>query len=492
MPPSRALPRSAVVDLGSNSVRLVVFEGQGRNPVAIFNEKAVLRLGRGLTATGRLNDDSIDQARTVMNRYHAIARAMGADPFVVLATAAVREATNGQAFVADIESRMPGVKVQILSGEQEASYAALGLACGIPDADGIIADIGGGSLELGVITHGKLQRAETLRLGVIRLSERAGGNPARARELADSEIGGLPWLEAKAGGTLYLVGGAFRALARIEMHRTDYPLAIVHHYQITAAQAADLAMSVAVGPRRLLERIPGLSRRRIDDLPYAAIALRRLITATQARRVVFSANGLREGWYMQNLPPAVRAKDTLIAAGEELSAELARDPALPASLLRWTDPLFPDESPREQRLRHAACLVSDIGVHEHPDYRAEQVFLRLSRQAGIGLNHPERLFLGFALAIRYEADPEAPFLQPLRPLLDMDLLLRAEQLGHALRLAYTLSGATPALLADAKLQRSPSHLTLSLTSGSGVFAGEAVQRRLDRLAESLGLQAILK
>jgi len=485
-------PRLAVVDLGSNSVRLVVFEGRGRNPTAIFNEKAVLRLGRGLTATGRMGAEAVALATTVMNRYHAIARAMGADPFVVLATAAVREAANGAALVADLESRMPGVKVRVLSGEQEAEYAALGLACGIPDAAGILADIGGGSLELGVLNRGRLARAETLRLGVIRLAERAGGNPARARELADAEIGAVSWLEAKAGGTLYLVGGAFRALARIEMHRTDYPLAIVHHYEITAAQAADLAMHVAVGPRRVLERIPGVSRRRIDDLPFAAIALRRLLAATEARRVVFSANGLREGWYMESLAPEVRAKDTLIAAGEELSAQYARDPRLPDALLLWTDPLFPNELPALQRLRHAVCLVSDIGAQEHPDYRAEQVFLRLLRQAGIGLDHPTRLFLAIALAIRYEADPAADFIQPMRPLLALDLLQRAEQLGHALRLAYTLSGGTPALLAKARLQRANPNLVLHLTAGSGVFAGEPVQRRLDRLATSLGLAGIIK
>ena len=251
-------------------------------------------------------------------------------------------------------------------------------------------------------------------------------------------------------------------------------------------------MHVATGPRRLLERIPGVSRRRLDDLPYSAIALRRLLSATKAERVVFSANGLREGWYMETLAPEILRQDTLIAAGEELSRQLARDPSLPAALLRWTDPLFPNESPMLQRLRQATCLVSDVGAHEHPDYRAEQVFWRMLRQAGIGLDHPSRLFLAIALAIRYEAYPEADFMQPLRPLLAPALLARAEELGHALRLAYTLSGGTPALLADTKLQISAQNLTLLLKEGRGVFAGEAVQRRLDRLAAALGLTGTIR
>lgn len=492
MPQNSHLPRQAVVDLGSNSVRLVVFEGSGRNPIAIFNEKAVLRLGKGLTASVMLNPEAVGQALTVMNRYHAIAKAMGADPFVVLATAAVRDATNGPAFVAELEHLMPGTRVRVLSGEQEAHYAALGLACGIPEADGILADIGGGSLELGVLNRGRLAQATTLKLGVIRLADRSGGNFAHARELADREIGALGWLEAKRGGTLYLVGGAFRALARIEMTRANYPLAIVHHYDIAAARAADLALWIGTAPRKALERIPDLSRRRIDDLPFAAIALRRLLAATGAARVVFSANGLREGWYVENLPDSVRSQDTLIAACRELAAALARDPTLPAALLDWTAPLFPRETSLEARLRHAVCLVSDIGAHEHPDYRAEQVFLRLLRQAGIGLDHPARVFLGLALAVRYEADPQARFLMPLRELLPPPLQQRAEQLGHALRLAYTLSGGTPDLLGAAQLQRSAGEVTLLLSKNNGVFAGEAVQRRLDRLAESLGLTGIIR
>src|SRR4051794_17507727 len=152
--PPAETPRCAVVDLGSNSVRLVVYEGQCRNPVAIFNEKAVLRLGRGLQATGRLNEEGISQAFTVLHRYHAVARAMGTSPFEILATAAVRDASNGADFVAGLQARLPGVPIRVLSGLQEAEYSAEGVLCGIPTADGVLADIGGGSLELVRIDRG--------------------------------------------------------------------------------------------------------------------------------------------------------------------------------------------------------------------------------------------------------------------------------------------------------------------------------------------------
>ena len=486
-PPAEA-PRCAVVDLGSNSVRLVVFEGCARNPVPIFNEKAVLRLGRGLEATGVLNEDGVAQALTVMNRYHAIARAMGADPFEVLATAAVRDARNGPAFVASLEARMPGVPIHVLAGAREADLSAAGVLCGIPHADGILADIGGGSLELVRLTAGRRGEGRTLPLGVIRLAERAAGDAVRARALAEIDLATVPWLAEGAGRDLYLVGGAWRALARIHIAQTGYPLNMIHHYTVGREEARDLTGVIAAASRRVLERMPAVPRRRVEDLPFAAIVLRRVLRATGARRVVFSANGLREGWYMERIPADIRAKDPLLAAGHDLAEHYGRDPALPPALLAWTDPLFPGETGEARRLREAACWMSDIGSHDHPEYRAEQAFLRILRQPGIGLDHHARAFLGLTLALRYEAEPEAPFLATGRALLAPEAIQRATVLGCALRLAYTLSAGTPDLLAGTALRVNHT-LVLRLAEGSGVFAGESVTRRLDRLAQALALPA---
>ncbi len=482
-------PRCGVVDLGSNSVRLVVFEGHGRNPIGIFNEKAVLRLGRGMSATGRLNDDGMAQAFTVLHRYHAVARAMGAQPFEVLATAAVRDARNGPDFVAALTARLPGVPIRVLSGLQEAEYSAEGVLCGIPTADGILADIGGGSLEVVRLTAGKRSESQPLRLGVIRLAERSGNDPVRARAIAEADMAEVPWLADGIGADLYLVGGAWRALARIHMAQTGYPLQMVHHYAIGREEARDLAGLISTAGRRALERLPAMPRRRIDDLPFAAVALRRLLRATGVRRVVFSASGLREGWFMQRLPDDVRRQDPLLAAGREMAGRLGRDPSLPPALLAWTQPLFPQETPETRRLREAACWLSDIGSHDHPEFRPEQAFLRVLRQPGIGLDHHTRAFLALVTAMRYEVDATAGFLRPARLLLDVASANRAEVLGIALRLAYTLSAGTPDLLAGTALSLRGGQLVLRLQEDSGVFAGESVMRRLDRLAQAVGLEA---
>jgi exopolyphosphatase/guanosine-5'-triphosphate,3'-diphosphate pyrophosphatase len=482
-------PRSAVVDLGSNSVRLVVFEGRGRNPMVIFNEKAVLRLGRGLHQTGRLNSDGLEQALTVLRRYHALVRAMHADPFEILATAAVRDAANGPDFVRDVQAALPGVPVNVLTGVQEAQLSADGLLCGIPQADGILSDIGGGSMELVHLRAGEMVAAQTTRLGVLRLNDRAEGDPVRARAIAETALAAVPFLSEGVGRDLYLVGGAWRALARIHMEQTGYPLSIVHHYTVDREEARDLAGVIGGANRRQLERLPGVSRRRVDDMPFAAVVLRRLLRATGARRVVFSANGLREGWFMRLVPPEARADPPLLAAGQEMAARYGRSPTLPPALHAWTAPLFDAESLEASRLREAACWMSDIGSHDHPEYRPQQAFFRVLRQPAVALDHHARAFLALTLAIRYDTEPDAGFLDTARMLLDFPNLRRAEILGTALRLAYTLSGGTPELLAGTSLFRDPGRLTLTLQEGSGVFAGESVTRRLERLAQALGLEA---
>lgn len=485
-------PRCGVVDLGSNSVRLVVFEGRGRNPQAIFNEKAVLGLGRGLQTTGRLNEDAIGPALTVLARYHAVAQAMRADPLEVVATAAVRDATNGAAFVADMHERMPGLRVRILTGEEEGRLSADGVLLGFPGADGILGDLGGGSLEVVRLAQGRVARAASLPIGAIRLTERAGGEVVRARAIAEAELATQPWLAEGGGRDLYLVGGAWRALARMHIAQTGYPLAIVHHYVLRREEARDLSGVVMAASRRVLERMPGAPQKRLGDLPFAAVVMRRLLRATGAARVVFSANGLREGWYSRLLPEAVRAKDPLLSAAQGLAAAWAREPGLPPALIAWTDPVFPDQDPAARGMREAACWVSDIGSHDHPEYRAEQAFLRVLRQHGVGLDHHARAFLGLCAALRYEAEPGAAFLGATRVLLDVPTIRRAEAIGAALRLAYTLCGGTPALLAGTALERRGGRLVLRLSEGTGVFAGESVLRRVEQLGAVLGLEAVVE
>ncbi|NHN88072.1 Ppx/GppA family phosphatase [Acetobacter conturbans] len=483
--------RSAVVDLGSNSVRMVVFDGISRNPVPIFNEKAVLRLGRGLTRTGRLNDEGVAMAVDVLRRFHAIACGMNANPFEILATAAVRDASNGPEFVASLRQIMPDVPIRILSGIEEADHSALGVLCGIPEANGLVADIGGGSLELIRIDAEGRHDADTLPLGVIRLSDRAEGELAVAKSLADSDLKGVEWLDSMKGRTLYLVGGAFRALARLQIARTNYPLNILHYYTMTPQTAREMTGWLIQSNRRMLERLPGAPRKRLDDVPFAATVLRRLLKRVEPDRIVFCVDGLREGWYALNVAHELQHEDPLEAVAREMCERLGRSLTLPSALFAWTAEVFPYETARQERLRKVACWLSDVGSHDHPEYRAEQTFLRILWMQGAGVDHEARAALALALAVRYEAETDAAWLAPARALLDADTFTWAVTLGLALRLASALCGGTETLLDGTRLERGDTELCLHLTSARVAVRGDSVKRRLARLGQAMDLETRL-
>ena len=449
--------RSAVVDLGSNSVRLVVFEQAGRTPVAIFNEKAVLRLGRGLQASGKLNPEGVTQALDVMARYPRDRSRDACRP--------VRGAGHRRGARRHQRSRLRGGTPADHARRADphshrrrgGGYSAAGVLAGLPAASGTLADIGGGSLEVVRLADGQILQSQSLKLGVLRLQDRAMGDKVRAKTVVEADLATIPWIGTGAGRDLFLVGGAFRALARLHMAQEEYPLHIVHHYALGLEEARHFAGLVPDLPKRLIERVPGM-RRRADDLPYAAIVLRRLLRAISPARVVFSAQGLREGWFLDRVVPGLPATaNPLVAEARALGLLLGRDPGLPAVLADWTAPLFLDETALERQWREAACELADTGSHDHPEYRAEQSFLRILRQPGSALDHSGRAFLATAVAIRYDAEGDEPFITAIRPLLEERQFRRAERLGLALRLAAMLSGGPARAPGGCHPRARPSH-----------------------------------
>jgi exopolyphosphatase / guanosine-5'-triphosphate,3'-diphosphate pyrophosphatase len=485
--------RIAVIDLGSNSLRLVVFERLGATLLPLLNEKVMCALGRGIAATGRLNRDGVELALANLQRFVALARALGVegvDHPAIIATAAVRDAVDGRAFAAEAE-RQTGVPVHIIDGSEEARLSAAGVLAGIRDADGVVGDLGGGSVELvrvDAAAGGLIGGGVSLPLGPLRLAE-FGDNKRALAEAVERALAGAPVLREAAGKTLYLVGGAWRAIARLHMEQTHYPLHIIHEYTIARRPAEGFFDIIAGQSRRSLERITTISRRRLEVVPLAAFILRRLIAAGRPERIVFSAFGLREGYAFRLLPTAP-GSDPLIAACIGIAASQSRWHGHGDNgdlLLRWTAPIFPDLEPRLRRLHRAACWLSDIAWTEHPDYRAGHAFARSLTMPVAQLDHRERVFIATALHARYGGGAEDPVKLSIAALLDPDATTRARALGLALRLAYTLCGGAIDLLQQVRLQREAQGLMLQLPSTGSLFAGEAVQRRLDVLGRVLGL-----
>jgi exopolyphosphatase / guanosine-5'-triphosphate,3'-diphosphate pyrophosphatase len=483
-PRLRADRRIAVVDIGSNSIRLVVFDGLKRAPFPLFNEKVMCGLGRGLERTGILDPEGVTLALDNLGRFVILAEVMGVKRIDLLATAAVRDASNGKEFVRNVE-KVCRQSVQILSGEEEARLSAMGVLMGMPTATGVMGDLGGGSLELVRLEGGNLGEHATMPLGPLRLAEAAGEDMGKAANLVDAALEPLSWLRDFKGETFYPVGGAWRTLARIHMEQSGYPLHVIQEYRVQRRDLEEMARLIAGMGRKSLSRLANVARRRLEALPYAATVLERVLKAMRPATVAFSAFGLREGHIYDLLPAAERQRDPLLAMASDLATVLGRSAASSADLEAWTGPLFAGETDAQLRVRRAVCELSDFAWREHPDYRADHALNQALHLPFYGVDHRGRCFLALALHARYGGDAEEGIAKLPHGLIDPDSCDRAIVLGLALRLAYALTGGAPELLSHTRLELSKDRLTLKIEPKWRILAGDAVQRRLDALGKAL-------
>src|SRR4051794_10864449 len=479
----RSSSRIAVIDIGSNSIRLVVYDGLHRSPVPLFNEKIMCGLGRTVEKTGRLNPDGVSLAIENIARFARLIDGVDVAQVEVLAMAAVRDASDGAAFGAAIEHRT-GLTVRTIAGAEEAPLSAKGGLAGTPGADGLVGDLGGGSLELVGLDRGVIGPQVTMPLGPLRLIESCGGKLPAAARIIDQHLEALPWLSGHKGRPFYPVGGSWRALAKLHMEQVRHPLHIIHHYTVDGAQLRDFVAVIARQSRSSLDKMSGVSRRRSDTLPFAALALERLLRHVEPSVVVFSAHGLREGLLFDMLSPEEQREDPLVSACAVLAKRIGRF-GQREIMAGWTASLFAGEDDAAARLRRAACLLSDLGWAEHPDYRAEHAYLRVLRMPFAGINHDERAFLALVLHIRYGGRMEDPHVAMARGLLDNAKAAKANILGLALRLAQTLTGGVVTLLQRTALTLDEETLYLTLPEDSLALIGDTVQRRLDSVAKSL-------
>ena len=492
--PPRDLP-IAVVDVGSNSVRLVVYDALRRSPSPIFNEKVLCGLGKGVALTGYLAEDGIERALSELARFKALCELIGVVRIFAVATAAAREAKNGPQFIADAEKAL-GTHIEVLTGKEEARYAAHGVLSAIPDADGIVGDLGGGSLELVDVKNGRIGKGITLPLGPLRLIDMSGGNLAKARKIIDESFAEAKLLSALDGRSFYAVGGTWRNLGRLHMEQVKYPLHVLHHYTIERNTAESVSGLVAGLSPATVRDIAAVSKSRAETLPLGALVLQRLIDLAHPRDITISVFGVREGLLFERLKPAKQETDPLLSAAWDFARRYARSPEHERELCDWTDRLFgndllPETKP-ERRLRHAACLMADIGWRAHPDYRGQRAFNMISQGSFVGVDHPGRIFLGLAVFYRYEGPGNARAPADLRRLVSEHDLRRAEILAAAMRLAYVITAAMPKVLPKVKLELGNGNvLQLTFPRQFASLMGERVEKRFRELATMLGLEPLI-
>ena len=488
-------PPIAVIDIGSNSVRLVIYEGLTRAPTPIFNEKVLAGLGREVQSTGLLAADAVEKALQALRRFRALCDIGGIARLWCVATAACRDAKNGPEFIAAAE-RICRKDIEVLTGKQEAQYSALGVVSGFYGPDGIVGDLGGGSLELVDVHMHKLRNGVTLPLGSLALQDLSDMSIKKAEKIVRRTLDRVPLLQRGEGRSFYAVGGTWRALARLHVWQTGYPLHVMHGYVVPAREALEFSRLVHRVNPEMLSRIEMVNEARRPLLAYAALVLEHIVRIARPRDVIVSALGVREGLLYSELPARERAKDGLIAAAQELNVLRSRSPAHGEELIRWTDRFMAssglDETAEEKRLRHAACLLADIGWRAHPDYRGEQSLNIIANAAFVAVDHPGRTFLALAVFFRHVGLVDDELSPHVRELASARMLDRARVLGASLRVAYLTSASMPGVLPHTPMVVEHGKLKLKLRGRSGALEGERLFNRLRQLARLIGREPVIE
>ncbi|WP_424969449.1 Ppx/GppA family phosphatase [Dinoroseobacter sp. S76] len=482
-PTAQALGRVGVIDVGSNSVRMVVFDGAARSPAYFYNEKVMAGLGAGLSQTGRLNPEGRIRAMDAMKRFVLLAKSMNVTPLVAVATAAMREAEDGPAFREEL-TQETGLRLWVIDGTEEARLSAQGVLLGWPGATGLMCDIGGSSLELAEVAGGRVGRRETSALGPLKLRDVPGGKKGLKAHIKSE----LSTLRGKIDGSydrLFLVGGSWRAIARLDMVRRNYPLAVLHEYRMSPRSVSDTLTWMKSHSLQDLRAMSGIGEARITLLPEAAQVLSPLIRTFRPKEIAISAYGIREGLLYEQMPQKLRDRDPLIEACRYAEAQSARIPGFGRALYEFLKPLFSTEREKTRRLIKAACLLHDISWRAHPDYRAEVCFDTATRANLGGLDHAERIFLGLALLHRYKNSRAGTRFEAFYELLPEKQQKKAEVLGKAMRFGAMLAAQDASKMGRLKLYPKKKILELRMPVETRDLFGEVAEARFKSLATAL-------
>jgi exopolyphosphatase / guanosine-5'-triphosphate,3'-diphosphate pyrophosphatase len=488
-------PPIAVIDIGSNSVRLVIYEGLTRLPTPIFNEKVLAGLGRQVQTTGLLAQDAMETALAALRRFRALCDLLHVRRMWAIATAACRDARNGHIFIAEAE-RICRTPITILTGKREAHLTALGIVSGIHRPDGIVGDLGGGSLELVDVHGSRVRGGMTLPLGGLALQDIAGKSIKKAEKFVVDAFEDLDLLHEGENRTFYAVGGTWRALARLHMWQTGYPFHVMHNYRIPAREALEFSRLVHRVDTETLSKIEVVNAARRPLLAYAALVMENLVRTIKPKEVVISVLGVREGLLYSLLNARERARDPLITAAADLNVLRSRSPRHGEELIAWTDRFIEssglDETADERRLRHAACLLGDIGWRAHPDYRGEQSMNIIAHGAFVSVDHPGRAYLALAVYFRHMGLSEEDLSPRLRELATTRMLDRARVLGAAMRVAYILTAGQGGLLPKTPMVVKRGKLTLKLPGATLQLASDRLAGRLKQIARLVGRDAAIE
>ncbi|MFZ4540557.1 MAG: hypothetical protein ACOYNL_01950 [Rickettsiales bacterium] len=472
----------AIIDIGSNSVRMVVYHALKRVPLPLFNEKYMCALGKGLARTGKLNPEGVKQAEAAIARFLVMANRLAVASLDIIATAAVRDASNGDAFVRSLE-KTHGITITVITGEREAELAAKAVLSSFHEPFGISADLGGGSMELANVERSIVGERASCHLGSLRILDSTDGKRDKMEDLIKSELKAIPWLKESMPPAIYAIGGGFRSLAKIHMKKTGYPLDLVHEYHISRRAVSQMREKLIEMPPEELKALPGISDKRASTIVPTAMVLHQLMSVTSATEVRFSVSGIREGFFFDLLEPKMQKEDALLASANDLAALIGRTGTYGRELYDWMTPLFTGEPLAWRRIRRGLSKLSELAWSIDPNFRANWAYQRIIQSSLKGIDHKERLMLALALYHRYQARWKGD--KSEIKLLDERERQWARCVGLAANLAFQLSGGRGGNLHHAKLSFHDGQVLLMLDEEAAPLRTEAVEKRVEGLGDAL-------
>ena len=457
-----------LIDIGSNSIRLVIYRAGGRLPQPQFNEREVCRLGEGVSENNILTKEATQHALSALRRYALIAIESNLDRLEVFATEAVRQAKNQHEFIKPAEEILK-TKIRILSGYEEADYAARGVISGFFSPDGVVADLGGGSLELMPI-RGQAPEVikgakNSLPLGYL--------NEVGEKEIKEA-LSEFKWLKDWRGTQLYVVGGAWRALATAFSVKSKRRLDIVHGLELMPVRLFDLMEEIEASGGE----VEGIPPARRPNMWQAIKVMRVLLKVVKPDKVIFSSYGAREGILYEQLSVA---PDPLLAGVKEYADMWQRHEGLGKALSEAMEGFISFLPKKYQRLGRAVSFLADITWLDFPDYRAPLAVDKMLGLSVVGITHSERIWMAAVLYVRYRgAFPEKGI---FRGRLSRKERKSACFIGLALRMLMTLSGGIPALITPISITAEKKTLTIAIPKDYKKLDSQLIERRIEAITK---------
>ena len=478
--------RVGVIDVGSNSVRLVIYDELKRVPIPIFNEKIMCALGKDIHKTKKLNKSGKKSAKNAIIRFVYMAHLMQVKKLFVFATAAVRESKDGKSFILDLEQHL-NIKIKILSGKTEAKLAGLGVIAAIPEASGIIGDMGGGSFELAEVDNGQVIKRKITPLGALKLLGISSNGDDFIYQTIHENLSGFDQFEINKINNFYAVGGGFRNLAKAYITLNNYPLKILHNYKVQSKKLDETLNRLINMSSSEINQLDDISDNRSETLKYTAMLMKYIIDYMQPENVIFSVYGVREGILFKNLAEEEQIKDPLIAGSVDFISKNEQMLEYSTELTDWVKPLFTEEDINFQRLLSSICILSNIARFEHPEYRAEIAFRRFLDSSIIGISHHDRLFIATALYYCYSSTIDESIDTICRLFLDKNMMSKTKSIGYAIRLAYNITAGSTGIISSINIDIKNTMLNLKFDIITKNLIGEVVEKHLTRLAENMKL-----